>query len=78
MKQKDGKDIKKNIDFSLVMSQVIEEAFHKPFAFFDLQIKEEPERHTSVTINRQFLRKKRNEQKILLVGVHKNSRTQLQ
>ena len=34
--QKDGEYVKKNIHFSFLMSQIVQEALHKPFAFFDL------------------------------------------
>jgi len=37
--QENGRDIKENIHFILIMPQMIEEAFYKPFAFFDLHFR---------------------------------------
>ena len=37
MKQENGEDIKKNIDFIFIMTQIVQEAFDKPLAFFHLE-----------------------------------------
>lgn len=47
MKQEDGEYIKENIHFRFVMSQIIQEAFDKPFAFFHLHSDNHDERSLS-------------------------------
>lgn len=56
MKKEDGEYIEKNIDFSFVVSQIIQEAFDKPLAFFHLYLSNHDKSQSHQSIDKHYIK----------------------